>query len=167
MIHDYGILGFCLSEEPLDQNACELARKRWVPFDISGHSFLLFHCMLIISEEVKCINGWDRIVEILQKEEQQKTQRLKEEEIAQMKASYFQHTPYIRCVVFFVTLLSIIWDVMLLATIVYFHNMAQKLAGAVFAILGWLLTYKFWYRMKHWTPGLGGQGVLRYVKDSN
>jgi len=46
-----------------DRVACEMAGKRWLAFDVSGHAFLLLHCLLILSEELHAIANWERIDE--------------------------------------------------------------------------------------------------------
>lgn len=161
-----GSFGICVSDYNLDYNECETSGNRWIPFDVSGHAFLLVHCLLIISEEVKCINGWERIDEIIRKESTNPISRFSEDKLAQLKTLYEENTPRIRCMIVVLTLLSLIWEVMLLSTIVYFHNLAQKLVGACFAALGWFISYRFWYKWKSWTPGLAGQGDLKYLKEN-
>jgi len=59
----------------LGQDACEMAGQRWLAFDVSGHAFLLIHCLLTISEEVRCIGSWERIEEITTTEQQKSTER--------------------------------------------------------------------------------------------
>jgi len=58
------------------RDACEMAGQRWLAFDVSGHAFLLIHCLLTISEEVRCISNWERIEEITATEKQKSTERL-------------------------------------------------------------------------------------------
>jgi len=86
--------------------------------------------------------------------------------------AYWWSLPYIRLLIFILTLLTLLWELMLLATILYFHNMPQKLTGAAFAATGWFLSYRVWYmpkvsRMTAWTPGPPGRGLIRYQKDSS
>jgi len=57
------------------RDACETAGQRWLAFDVSGHAFLLIHCLLTISEEVHCISSWERIQEITTSEQQKPTER--------------------------------------------------------------------------------------------
>jgi len=57
------------------RDACEMAGQRWLAFDVSGHAFLLIHCLLTISEEVHCIGSWERIEEITTTEQQKPTER--------------------------------------------------------------------------------------------
>lgn len=43
----------CYGAEHAQRHTCDLEGGKWVPgFDISGHTFLLIYCILIICEEV-------------------------------------------------------------------------------------------------------------------
>lgn len=155
--------GICVTDYDLNRSSCEASGNRWVPFDVSGHTFLLVHCLLIISEEVKCINGWERIDEVIRKEMSSQASRYSSDDLTQLKALYDENTPRIRFLILVLTLLSLMWEMMLLSTILYFHNLAQKLVGACFAALGWFISYRFWYKWRSWTPGLAGHGVIKYM----
>ncbi|XP_022244232.1 FIT family protein CG10671-like [Limulus polyphemus] len=144
---------------------CRKHGLKWVGFDISGHAFLLIYCCLIIMEEGKCIRGWERIGELIVRnnefEDESPLKKLSEEQMYKLKTSYEQFTPYVRVTFVFMTVLLLIWDVMLMTTILYYHNMVQKLAGGLIAIGIWFITYRIWYRMKY-SPGLPGEGLFKY-----
>jgi len=94
------------------------------------------------------------------------------EDLDRVQHAYSWSLPYVRVLVVALTLLTLLWEMMLLATILYFHNMPQKLTGAAFAAVGWFLAYRVWYvpsvtKLTVWTPGLPGRGLIRYQKDSN
>jgi len=109
-------------------------------------------------------NGWERIEETLNKEEA--NQRLEEPDLQAARDAYTSHATLVRWITLAMTLLSILWEIMLGSTILYFHNLPQKIVGALFAILGWALTYRCWYKMDvSWSPGLPGQGKFKYLKD--
>ncbi|KAK9877865.1 hypothetical protein WA026_020093 [Henosepilachna vigintioctopunctata] len=57
-----------------------------------------------------------------------------------------------------------IWDFMLLTTMLYYHVMVEKLLGGIIAILTWFLTYMIWFRYPALLPGLPGEGVFKYIK---
>ena len=77
------------------------------------------------------------------------------------------------------TVVSLISDVMLACTVIYFHTMPQKVAGGAIAIGTWffmyrwdlnyvfllflntLLFYRFWFQ-KDGSPGLPGSGLFKY-----
>lgn len=155
--------GYCSVEGFSNKRACVEASGHWSGFDVSGHAFLLIYCSLIIAEEVKIMKFWSRIPEVLQSEEGRPS--LSSENFAIVKNSYLDFTPYIRAVVVALTILIVIWDMMLLSTIFYFHNMPQKLTGGSLAILGWFVTYQWWYQSNTSSPGVPGKGLVKFMKD--
>jgi hypothetical protein len=152
----------------LDRDECKKAGHQWVPFDVSGHAFLLIHCLLTIAEEVRCIADWECINEVAAQEQQGCTDSCRAKQLQLIRGSYETHTPFVYVLMFVLTLLIILWEMMLLGTAVYFHNMQQKLTGAIFAALGWFVFYRVWYTSVVsfvWTPGPTGCGLIRYQKD--
>jgi len=94
------------------------------------------------------------------------------EDLDRVRLAYSWSLPFIRLLIVALTLLTLLWELMLLATIMYFHNMPQKLTGAAFAAIGWFLAYRVWYlpsvtRLTTWTPGPPGRGLIRYQKDTS
>lgn len=156
----------CMSGKYNSKTSCVLAGSHWRGFDISGHAFLLIYCSLLIAEEAKAIRGWERIGDLIRNEQFEDESPLKplsEIELDHLKDNYTKLTPYIRSAFVCLTLLSILWDVMLVATIIYFHSMVQKVVGGVIAILTWYVTYKCWF-LQPSSPGLPGQGCFKYFE---
>lgn len=73
----------------------------------------------------------------------------------------FRYTPYIRTLFIALTGLAVLWDVMLVGTVLYFHTMVQKVAGGILAVLCWYFVYRFWYPSSV-LPPLPGVGLIRY-----
>ena len=88
----------------------------WHGFDISGHSFLLTFCALMIVEEMAVLH-------------EVKTDR-----------NHCLHAA-ITTLVVALGFLTFIWVWMFLCTAVYFHNLSQKVFGTLFGLLGWYGTY--------------------------
>lgn len=88
----------------------------WHGFDISGHSFLLTFCVLMIVEEMAVLH-------------ELRTDR-----------SHWLHAA-ITTLGVALGLLTFIWVWMFLCTAVYFHNLSQKVFGTLFGLLGWYGTY--------------------------
>ncbi|KAG8195610.1 hypothetical protein JTE90_017907 [Oedothorax gibbosus] len=156
----------CMSGKYNTKTSCLLAGSYWRGFDISGHAFLLIYCSLLIAEEAKSIRGWERIGDLIRNEEFDDESPLKpltEVELTHLRDHYFKFTPYVRSTFIWLTLLSIVWDVMLVATIIYFHSMVQKVVGGSIAILTWYFTYKWWFKQPN-SPGLPGQGCFKYTE---
>ncbi|KAM4691943.1 LOW QUALITY PROTEIN: acyl-coenzyme A diphosphatase FITM2 [Rhinophrynus dorsalis] len=125
------ITGSCYTSETLlkiehgNKMDCKHNGGYWHGFDISGHSFLLPYCILLILEETSIINY------------------IKPE-------SQFQKTA-INALCLVLGGLSVIWTCFF-CTAIYFHNFMQNI-GTVFGILAWYVTYKWWYLMPL-SPGL-------------
>lgn len=158
------VTGMCTSAEMEHdrKNLCIEAGYEWIGFDASGHTFLLMYSLLVISEEVKCISGWSKIADAIKTEEEHPT-RLTAEQLTTLKFLYGCNTPKIKGLIVCLTLLQILWEVMFFATVIYFHNMPQKLIAAAFASAVWLFTYQTWYRIEKIWPLPPGKGLIRYM----
>nr|XP_053656280.1 acyl-coenzyme A diphosphatase FITM2-like [Cherax quadricarinatus] len=167
--------GSCLGKAIIrNKYDCNSGGFHWHSFDISGHAFLLVYINLLIVEEAKAIVGWEGIRDQIRIEGhnrgdtqshsiENKTplEGLSEEEMVILKLNYFQFTPYIRGIFCIMTLMSILSDVMLACTIIFFHTMPQKVAGGAIAMATWFLTYRVWFKADA-SPGLPGSGVFQY-----
>ncbi|CAN7942621.1 unnamed protein product [Ixodes hexagonus] len=156
--------GHCSSDKYATRQLCIRNGYRWLGFDISGHAFLLIYCNLLIMEEAKSLCGWERIGEMIRNEKFDDDSPLRdvaEHRLVVLRESYPRLTPYVRLIFVAMTLLSVLWDVMLVCTVVYFHTMVQKALGGVIAIVLWFLTYRVWYTSAL-SPGLPGKGLFRY-----
>ncbi|XP_008849226.1 fat storage-inducing transmembrane protein 2 [Nannospalax galili] len=120
-----------IREECQSKQQCHREGGFWYGFDISGHSFLLSFCALMIVEEMA----------VLQEVKMDRS-----------------HCLHIATTILVVALgfLTLIWMWMFLCTAIYFHNLTQKVFGTSFGLLGWYGTYKYWY-LKSFSPGLPPQ----------
>lgn len=145
----------------------------WKGFDISGHCFLLVFSNLFIIEEGKAYLGWERIRDFLRNEEHRRVNdlkdvsdtpitKLKNEEFLWLRTNYPLSTGYVRLTFCLLACLSMLWDVMLLVTLFYFHMMIEKVVASSLAVLVWFLLYKFVYQ-QDFSPGLPGNGPFQYV----
>lgn len=115
-------------------------------------------------EEAKSLRGWERIGEMIRNEKFDDDSPLKdipEERLVVLREEYGNLTPYIRALFVGMTLLSILWDVMLVCTVIYYHTMVQKVSGGIIAVLEWFVTYRVWYTLPL-SPGLPGKGLVKY-----
>ncbi|XP_013777312.2 FIT family protein CG10671-like [Limulus polyphemus] len=166
------LTGKCEKRDIETKDLCKKSGHEWQGFDISGHTFLLIYCGLIIMEEGRCITVWEGIgKQIVQNYvfeaniRNSTLRRLSENEISELRKSYKKLTPFVQLTFVLMTILLLMWDVMLMATIVYFHSIAQKSVGGIIATGAWLVTYCKLFRMKH-SPGLPGEGLLRFQRNS-
>lgn len=151
--------------------ACLKGGHFWNGFDISGHAFILIYSSLVLIEEAKPINGWENIKEHMRNEEHNRAVReeslnplrnLEETELKVVKTMYEKYTPHIRVLFISMTGLQLLWDVMLVSTMLYYHSMIEKFLSGVFAILTWYVTYRVWYPSNALLPNPAGQGKFIY-----
>ncbi|XP_042855303.1 acyl-coenzyme A diphosphatase FITM2-like [Penaeus japonicus] len=167
--------GTCLGRAIIkDKYECISGGFHWHSFDISGHAFILVYVNLLIVEEAKAIVCWEGIRDQIRLEDhrrgevtndpqEKKTplENLSEEDLVILKLNYEQFTPLIRCIFFIMTMMSILSDVMLACTVMFFHTMPQKVAGGAIAMATWFCTYRLWYKCNA-SPGLPGSGIFQY-----
>ncbi|KAM5177242.1 acyl-coenzyme A diphosphatase FITM2 [Callospermophilus lateralis] len=127
--------------EHRSKQQCHREGGFWHGFDISGHSFLLTFCALMIVEEMAVLH-------------EVKTDR-----------SHCLHMA-ITSLVVALGFLTFIWVWMFLCTAVYFHDLSQKVFGTLFGLLGWYGTYGFWY-LKSFSPGLPPQSSSLNLKQDS
>lgn len=167
--------GKCQIKQYGSKGTCLKAGHIWNGFDTSGHSFILIYGSLMLIEETRSMINWDSIKEYIRledhnrtaKETEQSTNPLKNlsaEEFKKLKFNYEKYTPYIRVLFIVITLFQILWDVMLVCTMLYYHVMVEKFLGGCIAILTWFFTYRVWYVYPTVLPKLPGDGVFKYIK---
>lgn len=162
--------GKCSSGKPLTRSACKSAGLVWKSFDVSGHVYILIYSTLVMISEARPIIGWDKIQDVLRKEENARKDgktvattfsNLKENELQELKVVYKQTTPYIQALFIVITIFVAIWELMLITTMMYFHTMPEKLLAGILAMLTWFVTYRLWYPSS-FLPPLPGDGFFKY-----
>ncbi|KAF9419014.1 hypothetical protein HW555_004341 [Spodoptera exigua] len=124
-------------------------------------------------EEAKAINGWERIKDYIRDEKYARSiddksasinplKNITSDELSALKVSYENYTPYVRAFLIGIALLQLLWDVMLVSTILYYHIMVEKFISGVIAILTWFVTYRVWYTIPNIYPNLPGEGIFKY-----
>ena len=112
-------------------------------FDTSGHSFLLTYSILVLVEEFVLLKY---IYSFKQYTLGQKKEYMNKPCYAQIDFKNFDKRiryvfPCITMVTLFASCLSLIWDLMLIITSVYYHTIFEKVLGNLLAILNWYLVY--------------------------
>jgi len=156
------------------RKSCIGKSGKWSSFDISGHSFLLIWCIFVITEEAKAIIGWDGIKDMIRNEEHNRSKpgdrnvqpdtplnTLSDEELFELTVNYEKFDVPAKVALIVMTCLSIIWDIMILMTAIYFHVMVEKVIGGLFGVLSWFLVYKVLYKNVSFIP-VPGQGLFKY-----
>lgn len=171
------LFGRCNARTFATKELCLKNGYMWNGLDISGHSFILIYGSLVLIEECRSIVNWESIRNFLRDEEHRRTTKdttnnnplknLSDEELVCLRRSYDKFTPYIRGLFITITCLQILWDVMLVCTLLYYHIMIEKFIGGAVAILTWFVTYRVWYKTSTVPPALPGEGCFRYIKDKS
>ena len=157
------------------KRGCLKSGAFWSGFDISGHVFILIYSSLVLIEESRPIIGWEYIKEHLRLEEHKRKtpqdnspssnplRNLESNELSTLKILYEKYTPIVRLLFVAITLLQLLWDIMLVTTMLYYHRMIEKIIGGVIAICTWYFTYQAWYPSKliGW-PEAPGKCSFRY-----
>lgn len=155
------------------KSGCLKAGHLWNGFDISGHAFILIYSSLILMEEARSIIGWESIKEHLRNEEHNRTKQdsmqttnplksLKDDDLKALKYFYTRFTPTIRLLFIGMTMLQLLWDIMLVGTMLYYHRMVEKVLSGIIAVLTWFFTYRAWYPTATLLPDPVGKGMFNY-----
>lgn len=169
--------GRCNAKGFDSKSGCLKAGHLWHGFDISGHAFILIYSSLVLIEEARPINNWDTIkVHLMNEEHNRKLsespigdinplRNLKTDQIETLKCLYEKYTPAIKALFVGMTFLQLLWDVMLVCTMLYYHKMIEKVLSGIFAILTWYFTYRAWYPHATLLPDAAGKGLFSYQKN--
>lgn len=168
--------GRCNSKTYVDKISCLKNGYFWNGFDVSGHSFILIYSSLVMIEETRAINGWESIKDYIRDEKYSRSiddksasvnplKNISTEELNILIMCYENFTPYVRALFIAIAALQLLWDVMLVSTILYYHIMVEKFISGVIAILTWFVTYRVWYTIPNVWPSQPGEGIFKYNKD--
>lgn len=129
----------------------------------------------MLIEEARPIIKWETIKEHLRNELHDRSiletlstnplRNLNEEQMRNLKFLYERLTPLIRTLFIGMAALQLLWDVMLVGTMLYYHRMIEKFISGIIAIFTWYFTYRFWYRSSV-LPDPPGSGSFIYQKDN-
>lgn len=126
------ITGSCTNTAMTSKRPCLRDGHNWLGFDISGHSFLLVHCLLFLNEEAQVILSLSKSLDQLERTERSAPSPT-------LATTYRFQLRIITIALLFFTLL---WEFMLFITALYFHTSVQKIVGMIIAMGGWVVVYK-------------------------
>lgn len=138
--------GSCTGTTTSSPEVCVKSGGRWNGFDISGHTFLLLFSTLLMLEEISVMVGWEPFGHHLNAQNQQFVKSLKIGSSRQFLL-FDKFALAIRINFILITILTVIWQFMLIQTILFYHTMIQKAIAGIWATLCWTLLYKFFYRI--------------------
>jgi hypothetical protein len=133
---------------------CHGSRYPWQ----EGHTFFLLYALLVINEEVKLYGeNWKKI------EDASKINIGNSNNINQNRIKMFSIP--IGMLYIALAILTILWEIMLLSTVLYLYNIVHKLIAATFAVFFWFMTYRIWYRQNsrsNIAPCAPGDGFITF-----
>ncbi|XP_070574696.1 acyl-coenzyme A diphosphatase FITM2-like [Ptychodera flava] len=115
-------------EQYSTKKSCVRSGHQWDGYDISGHTFLLIHCALLV---------WEELSYYMKLETRSKSK-------SQIKKKPYLHL-FVRFTVLLMTLLALLWEFMLVWTQVYFHTTSHKAIALAVALGNWYITYRVLY----------------------
>lgn len=167
--------GRCLSTRDVQLQSkakCLQSGRFWSGLDISGHTFILIYSSLILAEEGSSLVGWEGIRDLVMHEEHTRTipnetsrsplRNLSNADLEFLKKAHRALTPYLRGLFVAMTLQQLLWDIMLVSTVLYYHIMIEKFLGGVAAVITWYVTYKWWYKLPKIGLPAPGDGLFKY-----
>ncbi|CAA9999117.1 unnamed protein product [Nesidiocoris tenuis] len=146
------IYGKCNIKNASLQSKAACLRKGhfWSSVDISGHTFILIYRE---EEYTRSLENSSLNTNPLRV--------LNERDFNFLTTSYQQFTPYIRLLFISMTGLTVIWEIMLWGTIIYYHSMLEKFLAALIAVTCWYVTYYIWFPMDILVSS-PGEGSFKY-----
>lgn len=116
-------------------------------FDISGHSYLLTYCVLIMMEESKEILHFLCLGRYLHGAPKDSTEevtwpKFEEKEAKSLKPRFTILSPLVVIGFVCVVVLCLLWDFMLIVTTVYYHSFLEKVIGTILAVSMWYMLYR-------------------------
>ncbi|KAL3319089.1 fat storage-inducing transmembrane protein 2 [Cichlidogyrus casuarinus] len=162
-----------------NKRLCHNHGGNWMGFDISGHCFLMILCNLWIMEELRVMNYWNKLADALYPTGRTDSEdrnmltpqlaQLKPNQLKTMRSSFNRLSNLLRMTFNFLSILLMLWDFILLTTVIYFHTMPTKLLGCLFAIGCWFIGYRVVFPSTQSgaalgiAPGMPGDGPIWFM----
>ncbi|XP_078065071.1 fat storage-inducing transmembrane protein 1-like, partial [Mustelus asterias] len=131
--------GLLLLEGPNDQAGCLREGHLWLGYRVSAESFLLTYASLVLAEELAAFRPYLR---------------------CRLPAGVPLRIIYLLAAIFL-----LLWNALLLVSVVFFHQYSQKIVAASFAQLSWHLTYHRWY-LTRWSPSRPAHDLFRRISSA-
>ncbi|CAF0817224.1 unnamed protein product [Rotaria sordida] len=136
---------------------CHTSRYQWQ----EGRTFFLLYALLVINEEVKLYGeNWKKIEDANKISIGNTNTSLS---LNQNRMKMFSIPIGILYIA--LAILSILWEFLLLSTVLYIYNILHKLIAASFAVFFWFITYRIWYRQNNRSkiaPCAPGDGFITF-----
>ncbi|KAL7639281.1 UNVERIFIED_CONTAM: hypothetical protein RMT77_009770 [Armadillidium vulgare] len=139
-------------QENIGKKRCVKMGNSFYSFDISGHSYLMIYCILSIMEESKELIYVLCLGQLVRKsfstsavEKDSSASSFPEDEVQNLGKKYSVILPFIVGFSVCTFCLSLLWDIMLVITTLYYHTFIEKFLGTSLAIAMWYIQYHVYF----------------------
>lgn len=131
--------GYCIQgkhvHSTLSKRECyKMPSYKFISFDISGHAFLMTYCILCMAEESK-------VLFFILALQMSINDRLKSQPTLSFPQKNYRYLILIIFSAYFIFILSLIWDLMLIITTLFYHTLTEKLLGITLSVSMWYISY--------------------------
>ena len=131
--------GKCSKLSIKSRRECLKSGWSWMGFDISGHTFILLFANLILFEESRIINGFENFGYLLDGRDQE-LRKTTNQGCSHYKIYNTLLIP-VRVLYILITFLALLWDFMLIQTVLNYHSFLQKVLAFLWSVCSWHLCY--------------------------
>lgn len=127
-----------------DGARCWPELERWFPITVSGHLFTTLGSLLVVAEEATVFAQWTRIRASIAATEESAccaVDALDDSKLISRRL-FLKHAPLVRALYVFLAAWTLLLQLGLLASVAYFRQPYEKVAGALLALFHWQLTYR-------------------------
>lgn len=121
--------GSCSNTGHSTKRLCIREGHAWLGFDLSGHCFLMVHCLLFINEEARVLRGIAKKLD-------------DKDSMSNSIATMSTYRLLLRLTVSILACLHVLWEVTLVITALYYHTTIQKLFACILGAGGWYIVYR-------------------------
>lgn len=135
------------------ENECTLKGYNWTTFQLSGHTYYLFYYSLVSMEEARLYTIWlcsHKIISEMENLEKSSDDTemysdFSNDEFMRMKKIIISYNNFLKLWIIFIGVYVVIADFCTITTLIYFHEIDEKLCGSILAIATWYLVYKLFF----------------------
>ncbi len=134
------IVGTCETHPEYDDEkiSCVSNSFNWIALDISGHVYHAFYSMLIVIEECRYYEKWERLGR-----ETKPIARCKNYDLLTPSQKLYQlFSPFVKIDFVSLGVLMVVLHLINLHTFVYYHTIFEMMAAGVLAAILWFVTYR-------------------------
>lgn len=135
------------------EQECTSHGYEWITFSLSGHTYYLFYYSLISMEEMKLYTIWQSYAKAISEVESSEAsfenisvfRSYTIEDFLWTKKFITSFSGFMKSWVVFIGIYIVTLHFCTLTTLIYFHEIDEKLCGSILAIVTWYVVYKCFF----------------------